>query len=173
MELTKILRFSAAHRLASAAFSPAENRRQYGACARTHGHNYALEATVRGVVDAEGMVMDAAALEQAMRTAVVDLVDHREVRLVDEQEAQSGAREDTAVPYPFNTAEELVRLATDQRLCRYDVAAVVYNRTARLEGKVSDEADRRRAEKLALEAGALRVDDRLLLDPATGDAGRC
>jgi L-serine dehydratase len=33
--------------------------------------------------------------------------------VVDEQEAQSGAREDTAVPYPFNTAEELVRLATD------------------------------------------------------------
>jgi len=79
MELTKILRFSAAHRLASAAFSPAENRRQYGACARTHGHNYALEATVRGVVDAEGMVMDAAALEQAMRTAVVDLVDHQDL----------------------------------------------------------------------------------------------
>jgi len=79
MELTKILRFSAAHRLASAAFSPAENRRRYGACARTHGHNYALEATVRGVVDAEGMVMDAAALEQAMRTAVVDLVDHRDL----------------------------------------------------------------------------------------------
>jgi osmotically-inducible protein OsmY len=66
-----------------------------------------------------------------------------------------------------------LRLSTDQRLCRYEVTAVVYNRTARLEGKVSDEADRRRAEKLALEAGALRVDDRLILDPATGDAGRC
>ena len=66
-----------------------------------------------------------------------------------------------------------LRLSTDQRLCRYDVTAVVYNRTARLEGKVSDEADRRRAEKLALEAGALRVDDQLRMDPATGDAGRC
>ena len=33
--------------------------------------------------------------------------------VVDEQEAESGPREDTAVPYPFNTAEELVRLATD------------------------------------------------------------
>ena len=66
-----------------------------------------------------------------------------------------------------------LRLATDQRLCRYDITPVVYNRTARLEGKVSDEADRRRAEKLALEAGALRVDDQLRMDPATGDAGRC
>jgi 6-pyruvoyltetrahydropterin/6-carboxytetrahydropterin synthase len=79
LELTKIVRFSAAHRLASPALSPAENRRRYGACARTHGHNYALEATVRGVVDADGMVMDAAVLEHAMRTAVVDLVDHRDL----------------------------------------------------------------------------------------------
>ena len=33
--------------------------------------------------------------------------------VVDEHEAKSGPREDAAVPYPFNTAEELVRLATD------------------------------------------------------------
>jgi L-serine dehydratase len=33
--------------------------------------------------------------------------------VVDEQEAQSGPREDSAVPYPFNTAAELVRLATE------------------------------------------------------------
>src|SRR5262245_54298170 len=79
MELTKIVRFSAAHRLASPALSTAENRRRYGPCSRRHGHNYALEATVRGVVDADGMVMDAAVLEQAMRTAVVDLVDHRDL----------------------------------------------------------------------------------------------
>ena len=78
MELTKILRFSAAHRLASPALSRAENRRLYGPCFRGHGHNYALEATVRGVVDADGMVMDAVVLEQAMRT-VVGLVDHRDL----------------------------------------------------------------------------------------------
>ncbi|HEX2500025.1 MAG TPA: 6-carboxytetrahydropterin synthase [Methylomirabilota bacterium] len=78
MELTKILRFSAAHRLASPALSVAENRRLYGPCFRNHGHNYALEATVRGAVGADGMVMDAAALERAMRSAV-DLVDHRDL----------------------------------------------------------------------------------------------
>jgi 6-pyruvoyltetrahydropterin/6-carboxytetrahydropterin synthase len=78
MELTKILRFSAAHRLASPALSAAENRRLYGPCFRSHGHNYALEATVRGTVNTDGMVVDAAALEQAMRSAV-DLVDHRDL----------------------------------------------------------------------------------------------
>lgn len=79
MELTKVLRFSAAHRLKSPALSEAENRRRYGPCFRHHGHNYALEATVRGAVDADGVVLDAAVLERAMRTAVVDLVDHRDL----------------------------------------------------------------------------------------------
>jgi len=78
MELTKVLPFSAAHRLMSPALSRAENRRLYGPCFRSHGHNYALEATVRGTVNTDGMVMDAAALEQAMRSAV-DLVDHRDL----------------------------------------------------------------------------------------------
>lgn len=79
MAMTKILHFSAAHRLASAALSEAENRRVYGPCYRDHGHNYVLEVTVRGQVGPDGMVMDAAALEQTMRAAVVDLVDHHDL----------------------------------------------------------------------------------------------
>ena len=78
MELTKILRFSAAHRLTSAMLSSEESDRLYGPCARDHGHNYALQATVRGTVDADGMVMDLVVLERAMQ-AVVDLVDHRDL----------------------------------------------------------------------------------------------
>jgi L-serine dehydratase len=35
--------------------------------------------------------------------------------VVDEQEAESGPREDVAVPYPFNSAEELVRLANENQ----------------------------------------------------------
>ena len=78
MELTKVLRFAAAHRLTNPALSPAENARLYGPCARDHGHNYALEATVRGPVNADDMVIDLAVLEGAMRT-VIDLVDHRDL----------------------------------------------------------------------------------------------
>jgi 6-pyruvoyltetrahydropterin/6-carboxytetrahydropterin synthase len=79
MRLTKILHFSAAHRLASPELSDAENRATYGPCFGTHGHNYSLEVTVRGPVDPDGMVMDADALERTMRRAVVDLVDHRDL----------------------------------------------------------------------------------------------
>jgi 6-pyruvoyltetrahydropterin/6-carboxytetrahydropterin synthase len=78
MELTKIMRFSAAHRLASPRLSASENRQRYGPCSRLHGHNYALEVTVRGPVDADGMVIDLTVLERAMRE-VIDLVDHRDL----------------------------------------------------------------------------------------------
>jgi 6-pyruvoyltetrahydropterin/6-carboxytetrahydropterin synthase len=79
MALTKILHFAAAHRLASPALSEAENRRLFGHCVRGHGHNYALEVTVRGPVGPDGMVMDAGRLEGVMRRSVIDLVDHRDL----------------------------------------------------------------------------------------------
>ena len=57
--LTRRYRFSASHRLHSDAMSPEENQRTYGKCNNPHGHghNYALEVTVSGPVDAAtGMV---------------------------------------------------------------------------------------------------------------------
>jgi len=79
MYLTRIMDFAAAHRLASGALTDAENQALYGQCFRTHGHNYALEVTVRGPLGPDGTVMDLAVLERAMRSAVVDLVDHRDL----------------------------------------------------------------------------------------------
>lgn len=51
--LTRRYRFSASHRLHSAAMSADENRAVYGKCNNPHGHghNYALEVTVSGPVD--------------------------------------------------------------------------------------------------------------------------
>jgi len=65
------------------------------------------------------------------------------------------------------------RFAMNQRLCPYEITVVVYNRTVRLEGRVAGDAERRQAEKVALDAGALQVDDQLTIDPSAGDAGRC
>lgn len=59
-----------------------------------------------------------------------------------------------------------LRMSSDPRLCRYDVTVVVTERNARLEGKVSGSADRRRAEKIARDAGAVAVEDQLSVDPA-------
>jgi L-serine deaminase len=62
--------------------------------------------------------------------------------VVDEEEAQSGPRGDSAVPYPFNTAAELVRLATDND---YSIAELM----ARNEAALGREPD--------LRAGLLRI----------------
>jgi L-serine dehydratase len=62
--------------------------------------------------------------------------------VVDEMEAESGPHEETAVPYPFNTAEELVRLTTENHC---SIAELM----ARNEAALGRESD--------LRAGLLRI----------------
>jgi len=71
--------FAAAHRLAREELSQAENEAIYGKCARPHGHghNYLLDVTVRGPIDARtGMVCDLAALQRLVDDLVVEPFDH-------------------------------------------------------------------------------------------------
>jgi 6-pyruvoyltetrahydropterin/6-carboxytetrahydropterin synthase len=80
VEITRREEFSAAHRLHNPAFSDAENRRLYGICnnANGHGHNYAVEVTVRGQVPAAtGMVMDLNRLTLVLREELISNVDHK------------------------------------------------------------------------------------------------
>lgn len=77
--LTVSTHFSAAHRLAHPDLSLEENTEIYGKCARVngHGHNYHLEVTVKGEIDARtGMVLDVDALHQAIKDYVVEPFDH-------------------------------------------------------------------------------------------------
>ena len=75
--LTRSYHFSAAHRLANPALSDEENARIYGQCFRQHGHNYGLEVTVAGAVHpATGMSVDLGVVDTAVKTAVLDRVDH-------------------------------------------------------------------------------------------------
>ena len=77
VDVTRVYHFSAAHQLASAALSAADNAALYGACHRPHGHNYYLEVTVGGVPDARtGMAVDLEALDDHVRRTVLDQVDH-------------------------------------------------------------------------------------------------
>jgi 6-pyruvoyltetrahydropterin/6-carboxytetrahydropterin synthase len=75
---------SASHRLHTEALTAEENRATYGKCnnPRGHGHNYIVEVLVVGVVDQEtGMVVDMVALDQAVRTKVIDRFDHTNLNL--------------------------------------------------------------------------------------------
>lgn len=77
--LTTAAHFSAAHRLALPNLSDEENFEIYGKCARTngHGHNYRVEITVKGEVDARtGMLVDLVALQDAINHHVIEPFDH-------------------------------------------------------------------------------------------------
>jgi 6-pyruvoyltetrahydropterin/6-carboxytetrahydropterin synthase len=75
---SRAYRFSAAHRLDSAALSPEQNVALYGKCnnARGHGHNYRFTVTVEGDVDVgTGMVINLTDLDAAVQP-LVDELDH-------------------------------------------------------------------------------------------------
>ncbi|MEN9869250.1 MAG: hypothetical protein RLZZ171_233 [Cyanobacteriota bacterium] len=77
--LTVKTHFSAAHRLAIPSLSFEENQEIYGKCARPngHGHNYHLEVTVAGEIDARtGMLVDLGALQNVIDEYVVEPFDH-------------------------------------------------------------------------------------------------
>ena len=77
--LTIRTHFAAAHRLARPELSQEENEAIYGKCARPHGHghNYLVDVTVRGAIDARtGMFCDLAALQRLVDDLVVEPFDH-------------------------------------------------------------------------------------------------
>jgi len=84
VHVTRVYHFSAAHQLASAALSAADNAALYGACHRPHGHNYYLEVTVAGRPDpVTGMALDLERLDATVGRAVLDRVDHEALEGVD------------------------------------------------------------------------------------------
>lgn len=78
--LTRKAEFSASHFYWNDAWSEAENLRVFGKCSNRngHGHNYVLEVTVAGEVDAvSGFVVDLKALKEIIEREVVSVYDHR------------------------------------------------------------------------------------------------
>ena len=79
MIVTARLTFSAAHRLHNPARDADWNRQTYDKCDNPagHGHNYAIQVTVRGRIDpVTGMVIDLKKLKDIVRDRVIHRVDH-------------------------------------------------------------------------------------------------
>jgi 6-pyruvoyltetrahydropterin/6-carboxytetrahydropterin synthase len=75
---------SASHRLNAPALTAEENRAAYGKCNNEHGHghNYFVEVLVGGAVAVEtGMVLDLVALDETVRTRVLERFDHANLNL--------------------------------------------------------------------------------------------
>ena len=82
--VTRRLRFNAAHRVHNPALSDEENQALFGKCNNPnwHGHNYTLEVSVTGPVDARtGYVVDLGKLKAIVERAYVDHVDHRNMNI--------------------------------------------------------------------------------------------
>jgi 6-pyruvoyltetrahydropterin/6-carboxytetrahydropterin synthase len=72
--------FSAAHRYWVDAWSAEENERFFGRLTIPHGHNYALEVTVRGPIDPDtGMVVNLTELKAVVNDAVIQRFDHADL----------------------------------------------------------------------------------------------
>jgi len=85
--LTRRYRFSAAHRLHCEAMSVQENRTVYGKCNNPygHGHNYTLEVTVAGPVDATtGMVCNLADLDAFVDEKILERFGHENLNVLPE-----------------------------------------------------------------------------------------
>ena len=84
--LTRRYMFSASHRLHSDAMSPEANRETYGKCNNPHGHghNYSLEVTLSGQVDANGMVCNLVDLDTFVTREVLERFDHVNLNVLPE-----------------------------------------------------------------------------------------
>ena len=84
VRVTRRLHFSAAHRLGRDDWSQERNERVFGQCASPnwHGHNYEIDVTVEGPIDAEtGFVFDLKALRDTVESRVLSDLDHRNLNL--------------------------------------------------------------------------------------------
>ncbi|MFP5210863.1 MAG: 6-carboxytetrahydropterin synthase [Acidobacteriota bacterium] len=75
---------SASHRLHTDALTAEANRAAYGKCNNPHGHghNYVVEVLTAGLVDPEtGMVVNMAALDEAVQRHVLERFDHTNLNL--------------------------------------------------------------------------------------------
>lgn len=103
--LTRRYLFSASHRLHNPELSDADNRATYGKCNNPHGHghNYALEVTVGGQVNAKtGMICDLVRLDEFVQREVLEPFGHEHLNALPQFA--------TEVPTTENLSTELFRI---------------------------------------------------------------
>jgi len=84
IRVTRRYRFSASHRLHSAALTESENRELYGKCNSPygHGHDYLIEVSARGPRDREsGLALNTGDLDRLVMEEVLLPFQHRNLNL--------------------------------------------------------------------------------------------
>lgn len=112
-DLSRRYHFSASHRLHVDHFTDEQNDTTFGKCNNPfgHGHNYTIEVTIRGPVDAEtGMVIDMVELD--------DFVQQRVLSRFELQNLNCDARFDNLVPSTENLCRIIWELLEGAGLSR-------------------------------------------------------
>ncbi len=127
MRLSRRYRFAASHRLNTDALTPEENAALYGKCNNPfgHGHDYVVDVTVEGPVDASGQVVDRQALDLLVRERVLARLDHRNLNCdVPELRGQVATTENLA-----STVAAMLKARWDlpARLARVRIAETARN----------------------------------------------
>jgi 6-pyruvoyltetrahydropterin/6-carboxytetrahydropterin synthase len=79
---TRRFSFSAGHRYWVDGWSAERNERTFGRLTVPHGHNYTLDVTVCGPIDAQtGMVIDLTELKRIVTETVVERFDHADLNV--------------------------------------------------------------------------------------------
>ena len=128
--LERIYAFSSSHRYYRPEWSDERNRAIFGRCANApaHGHNYRLKIEVSGAVDrTTGFAVNLPELDELVRAAVVDRLDHAHINDAVPEFAPGGEIPTTenlvlwiagelAAGLPAANRLESVQLAEDDRL---------------------------------------------------------
>ncbi|XP_062816872.1 uncharacterized protein LOC134293404 isoform X1 [Anolis carolinensis] len=76
--LSRTETFAAAHRLQNKSLNDVENRKLFGKCNQSHGHNYKVTVTISGKIDPiSGMFMNIYKLQEYMQKAIMEPLDHK------------------------------------------------------------------------------------------------
>ncbi len=84
VEITRVEKFNAAHKLWVDEWSEQKNKDVFGKCSNKnwHGHNYYLHVTIKGTPDPlTGFVVDVKHLSKIIKAKVVDYLDHSNLNL--------------------------------------------------------------------------------------------
>ena len=117
--LTQIYEFSAAHRLHSHTLSDEENREIFGKCNNPagHGHNYVLEVTVKGNVDAKtGLAVSLNLLDDVVEKQVLARFDYKHLNLDTPEFETLNPTSENFVKVLWNVLEPNLRPAVLHRL---------------------------------------------------------
>ena len=116
--LTRRYWFSASHRLHCDTMTDQENREVYGKCNNPHGHghNYALEITVAGPVDAKtGMICNLADLDEFVNREILERFGHENLNTLSEFQGTVPTTENLCVEL-YNILERGFRQAQIEKV---------------------------------------------------------